>query len=97
MSKLSGIAGTGDVLCEFLNCIRPGLVAELLCKASAKPFEQMASVEGYIKGCATLGVKLKFNTVDHDQPVPVEIDLGKPSEGRRTRLHQPQAQTSLFC
>ena len=40
---------------------------EALAKESAKPFEQMASIEGYLKGCARLGVNLKFMTVDlHD-------------------------------
>mmetsp|Transcript_9269 Transcript_9269/g.23072 ORF Transcript_9269/g.23072 Transcript_9269/m.23072 type:complete len:960 (+) Transcript_9269:32-2911(+) len=58
---------SGAALCRLLRAIDPGLVAENLCRESSKPFEQMACIDGYLKGCAKLGVKLKFMTVDlHD-------------------------------
>ena len=62
---------TGAVLCRLLHAITPGAassVPQKLCLESARPFEQMAAIDGYLKGCAALGVtKQTFVTADlHD-------------------------------
>jgi hypothetical protein len=55
---------SGAALCQLLSLIEPGIVPAAQCKESGKPFEQMACIDAYLKGCGKLGVKLNFMTVD---------------------------------
>jgi len=55
---------SGELLCELVNCIRPGSVKKIA--TSAMPFKQMENIGSYIEACAAIGVPSQdlFMTVD---------------------------------